>query len=407
MSLFGLADIKFNKDPKRSENGPLKALEQEGFGSFKTLRYPSDLGSYDKSHYIAFFISQQKNTSFGGNFVDESLNTQGTTDTNQYSETMRSSLEKAKVPVGENTNALISGVGDIVRNVAESAKNIFGQKVRENSVIYDSTIKRISDSRFLKTTRLSKDAIALYMPDTLLYNYTQNYDTLTPGDELLGQIFAAGRSSVERFQQNGQIPKEAIAKAAAMVATQFGIEAIGAGLGQTSSARLAASAALGGAVRNPMLELIYRSPELRNFQFDFMFYPRDEKEAFETQEIINSFRFHQAPEFSRVTQGFLLPPSEFDIRFFYGGKENPNIAQIGTCVLKSIDVNYAPNGFAAYESFGDMIPEIGKTGMPVAIQLTLQFQEVNYITKESIDEPRSIKYARYTSDSQSGKYGTS
>ena len=34
-----------------------------------------------------------------------------------------------------------------------------------------------------------------------------------------------------------------------------------------------------GGVINPMLELIYQSPRFREFQFDFTFYPRDEKEA--------------------------------------------------------------------------------------------------------------------------------
>ena len=125
---------------------------------------------------------------------------------------------------------------------------------------------------------------------------------------------------------------------------------------------------------------------MREFQFDFMFYPRDEKEALEVQKIIERLRFHQAPEFAKMslssatTEAFLMPPSQFDIRFYYGGSENINLPPISTCVLKSIDVNYAPNGWSAYEVPGEPA-SLGRTGMPVATQLTLQFQETTYLTK--------------------------
>ena len=142
-------------------------------------------------------------------------------------------------------------------------------------------------------------------------------------------------------------------------------------------------AAATGVVQNPMLEVLYSSPAFRSFQFDFMFYPRDEKEATQIGNIINSLRFHQAPEVFGATNGFfLIPPSEFDIKFMYNNQENPNIPKISTCVLKSIFTDYAPNGFSAYEVPGQ-IATPGGTGMPVAIRLTLQFRETEIMTKSS------------------------
>jgi len=138
-----------------------------------------------------------------------------------------------------------------------------------------------------------------------------------------------------------------------------------------------------------MLEMIYKSPNFRTFQFDFTFYPRDEREALEVQKILERLRFHQAPEIFKKgaeASGFLIPPSEFDIKFYYAGGENPNIPQIATCVLTTIDINYAPNGFSAYEVPGENKPSLGRTGMPVAVQATLQFQETTYLTKEDFRE---------------------
>jgi hypothetical protein len=100
-----------------------------------------------------------------------------------------------------------------------------------------------------------------------------------------------------------------------------------------------------------MMEILYSSPVPRNFQFDFQFNPRDEKEAKEVQDIIDSVRFFQAPEIKAPSSGgfFLIPPAEFDISFYYNGQINPNIPPISTCVLTNVNVNYAPSGFSAYE----------------------------------------------------------
>ena len=133
-----------------------------------------------------------------------------------------------------------------------------------------------------------------------------------------------------------------------------------------------------------MIEVVYSSPALRTFRFDFMFYPQSQKEALAVQKIIQTFQFHQAPEVSNNgTNGyFLVPPSEFDIEFYYAGTENVNIPSISTCVLTSLDVDYAPNGFTAYEIPGQPA-EIGGTGMPVAIKMALEFKETTMVFKSS------------------------
>jgi hypothetical protein len=100
----------------------------------------------------------------------------------------------------------------------------------------------------------------------------------------------------------------------------------------------------------------------------------------------------------------LIPPSEFDIKFYYSGKENDNIPKIGSCVLKDIQVNYAPQGWSAYEVPGQSAT-LGGTGMPVGIEMTLSFQEITYITK-SISLPGDIT-AEKTAASQRGEFGTS
>ena len=125
-----------------------------------------------------------------------------------------------------------------------------------------------------------------------------------------------------------------------------------------------------------------------------MFYPRDERESREVLDIIELLQFHQAPEILEGTYGrFLVPPSEFDIEFYYNGEVNKNIPTVSTCVLESIDVDYAPNGFAAYETGNSNRPEKGGTGMPVGIRLDLGFKEVEILTKKYFAE--NVKDRRF------------
>jgi len=387
-----------------------------------TLRYPLDVGNYDKGHYVVFYVREQTNSQFSGRAVSESasvftnsgfangrLNIADLANPQKlaagFGNELMSKINSGINQINQRTGGAFGGLtsqisksaGGIVGGAVGAVNNLFGQAninlggaSAETQAIIDNSIKRITGGSldFLRTTKLTKDAIALYMPDTLQYTYSQSYDQLNLGSELGGQGIAAAKSVYDAYQTGGmEGAAGAIAKTGGETAKQLAGTAAAKVLGssQTGQAVLAAT----GRVQNPMLEMIYKSPNFRSFQFDFTFYPRDEKEALEVQRIIERLRFHQAPELLKNAGGFLVPPSEFDIKFYYAGSENPNIPQIATCVLTTLDVNYAPNGFSAYEVPGENNPAIGRTGMPIAIQVTLQFQEVTYLTKADFRQDMS------------------
>ena len=411
MSLFGFGDIKFNKQNSRNF-GPLSALEGTEFEK-NTFRYPMDVGSTDKGHYLVIYIRQQKLSKFKGKELsDDTIPV--TKGASAASQTLGANIGSASGAFGGELlskvngglNSINSSTGGKFANLTNAASksvssalgglnsvtgkigNLFGQasvfngNSESTKAVLDTSIKKITGGSldFLKTTTLTTDAIALYMPETLNYTYSQTYDQLQLGGELGGQAVAAAKSAVDEYNKTGSFNA---AGSVLKSIRESGIQKIGEsvagalGSGQTGQAILAAT----GRVQNPMLEMIYKSPNFRQFQFDFIFYPRDEREALEVQKIIERLRFHQAPEILAGAGGFLVPPSEFDIKFYYGSSQNPNIPSIATCVLTNIDVNYAPNGFSTYEVPGENNPSLGRTGMPVAIQVLLQFQETTYLTK--------------------------
>ena len=253
----------------------------------------------------------------------------------------------------------------------------FDSAAKAQSTSNKSYIDSVSDienkSLFNKTTR-TKDSIVLYMPDTIQFSSTQGYENLDLGG-IAGQAGKIGKSVLEGKEVN-------VGGALVAAGVTAAIKKLGDLSNSGDAAKAAAFLATGGVV-NPQLELLYTAPNFRSFNYEFMFYPRSEQEALEVQNIIERFRFHQAPELDNASSGVLLvPPSEFEIMFFYNGRKNPNIPNMTRCVLESIDVNYAPNGWSAYEMPGESSPAIGRTGMPTAIQLTLGFKETQFLTKK-------------------------
>ena len=245
MPLFGFGDIQFNKGSV-TRKGPLGSLVDNRFQT-TTLRYPIDVGNYDKAHYMVFYIRQQSNTQFKGDLVDENAlnsaaaavqkNAFSQLNTSQSSQAsnigskfggellnkLNDGLSEINKATGGALEGLTSAVGKAAGGVITDVNNLFGRKtalIGGNSAAtqrnIDTSIKAITNKGplgSLRKTQLTTDAIALYMPDTLNYSYSQSYDQLSLGGEALGQALAAGASMVDAFK-SGEGAVAAIDKAA-------------------------------------------------------------------------------------------------------------------------------------------------------------------------------------------------
>jgi hypothetical protein len=124
---------------------------------------------------------------------------------------------------------------------------------------------------------------------------------------------------------------------------------------------------------NPYTEVLFNGVKNRTFSFTFKMIPRNRKEQETIQIIVREFRFHSAPEYASSAQNMYMRfPSEFDIEFIHRGQRNPWLFRISTCALTNVSVNHSPEG--QYSSFAD--------GSPSATELTLEFTELELLTKE-------------------------
>ena len=138
-----------------------------------------------------------------------------------------------------------------------------------------------------------------------------------------------------------------------------------------------------GAVLNPNLELLFQGPTLRPFDFVFKLSARSQKESDEIIKIIRFFKQGMAPIRSESNL-FLKSPHTFKIRYLHDNKDHPFLNKFKICALKSLTVNYTPDG--NYATFRD--------GKMVSYELSMSFQELDPIFNDDYpqDNDKSIGF---------------
>ena len=319
-------------------SGPASPIEEQPF-AFESKTYPADLGSGGNTHFFSININIQGKSRFTAGAGTAYTGSRGDTG-------------DAQAKAAEEGRTFVKTV-----ELGGSNGGKDGEKVEGGAA---------SLSLAQKTNRITQ-SIRLHMPDTLTWDFAQDWQEVSLTQELGVALQAAqgitGAFSKVDNTQNGE--KGGVLTSLLPAAAEALGEAMGGG-GKTQIAM-----GLTGYAVNPQVEVLYVSPKLRAFQFDFTFAPKSSQEAQNVIDIIGSLKFHSAPEILGGYSGrYFVPPATFDIGF-----SNKNIGRIASCALDRLNVDYAPNGYITF-----------KDGMPVYIRLQLSFKELEFITKEKVKE---------------------
>ena len=132
-----------------------------------------------------------------------------------------------------------------------------------------------------------------------------------------------------------------------------------------------------GSVANPNMELLFKGPKLREFDYKFQLTPRDQDEARVIQKIIKWFKYNAAPSKSGTDGIFLYTPNVFKLKFiFNNGGQHPYLFKMKPCFLKKISVSYTPDGH--YMTYPD--------GSMTSYLLTLNFGELEPIYQDDNED---------------------
>ena len=368
--------------PDSSESAPINRSRQ----GTNMLSFPIDVGADpgigNHGHYIMFFINEQKGAklSFGGGFAEGNKQDAGLE--NIASETRRRKLKATGKVFDEKrqsfldsfipnkiSNQLIEGLDDITGGFGIGNKGRIKTEVKHNvRQLKDQTVAfKRPDTKRLDTT------IAMYMPPTVKTTYAAQYTDTS--------IALGTGKAVQALKDLETGDREA--------AREKLSAAIGEGAGGTARAVaneidpgiIAQLEAQDGQILSDRMELAFKGVDKRKFTYDFKMMPRSKREADEVAEIIYAFKFHMLPEMTGTKKDgrSLSYPSTFDIQYMYVNQENNYLHKISTCYLESMDVTYGGARYTTFDGNEDGAP-------PVETNITLNFAEIELITRERIIE---------------------
>ena len=226
--------------------------------------------------------------------------------------------------------------------------------------------------------------VNLYMPSGLQINDNLSYDNVDTG--LGGMAVNAGKSyqnAASAGQFLDQVAKDLpdagdrfVSQMLANASQSKGI--VGGAAGQLLINR--------GEVINPHTQMLFRSPALRQFNFNFKMMARSKAEAKAIKDIVQFFREAAYPSLGSGGQeinngGEKTPlamatykfPDVFEIQYLSKQKENKNLIKFGRAYITAVTVNYNQTS-----------PTFFEDGMPSEVDLSLTFQETKALSREDI-----------------------
>ena len=332
-----------------------KNLKGDPLG-FSAIRYPQELGNEELGHYIIFYSLTNNNYGHLGRDFDLAKDMGWSASHTSGNKV----VQTGDGPPNEQTFE--------VRQVTKG--NI--DNLRKNTTPQAQLTNQSSTTKVPANQKVTS-AVALYMPAGINVQYKNGYEV--EAAELSGDIFRTGGNMKDAETRTKAFDAflKGFVGASGVYFKQIasgGLDMLGGGdLFRLSTKDI-------GLAVNPRNEQYYNGPGFRSFSYTFDFYPKNASEAHDVQKIVKLFKYHSSPamEEAKTAGRFFIAPSEFEIHYMFKDRPNPNLHKISRCVCTDVDVRYGPE--AQFSTFDD--------GQPTTTQLTLNFTELEFITKEKI-----------------------
>lgn len=366
--------------------------DNPGAYNINSLTYPEDLTQKpDLQHYIAFYINVRGKSKFlpGYQTLDVDVSSTGQ---NRFGGAAKgeAAIAGAGIGVGIAAGGSVNAIYNKVLGGVSAAKSTSNKKksgsagitsakqialgATAGAVGYAATVASLGALTLRGTLspdvpKRITDCIALPIERRPEVKYSMKYDTLDFG--MLGGLF--GGSGAVDSTAAGRAAEAAagLAMGLAGLPTKYAQYNDLLGLGPKS---VKEGMMAGAAVQtNPFREVTFREIDFRTFSFSYTFLPKSKSEVYNVKRIIDLFKFHMHPELSSSGM-FYVYPSEFEMVYYFRGKENNFINKISTCVLENMSVSYGSDDY--FTSFRD--------GEPSEIKMALTFRELELMTKERI-----------------------
>ena len=364
-------------------------------GKVDHLQFPIDVtaneGLGNHGHYIMFYINAVEDAVLTTEEIDQNGPGSVADDTTQQYNTplnlrvydsVTDKVVTKKNTEGKGRANLFDG-GEKGEKLGEVVVTSYGgeREDRNQAIEYFERVNKEGSTIFLnrKPTKRLKSGIALFMPPQIQTTYTANYTDTTIGGGTEAALNAFNEAvggrldrATDAFFATEEAFKEGVEKL--ILAT---IGTVAPGLGGVREGAFAKS----GAIISDRMELAFKGINKRQFQYTFKMIPRSQREADEIRNIIFIFKQNMLPEFVGGNRAGrrLRVPNTFDIQYMYKGNQNEYLHHISTCVLETMSVQYGGDRYRTFPGNFEGAP-------PVETQITLNFKEMELITRERVFE---------------------
>lgn len=369
-----------NQINQKSPDGldALKNLQSNKY-SISEYVYPSDLGQReDLQHYVAFFVNVRQKSKLSTDKVNDSVPVINEI----YNAGDNLSVEKLVAAGGGKAAAVAAAAGiaglasAYLEGDPKKAFNKAGQLrkalkvgvagagIAAGALLGASALSKLNGNLFEPDKKLRlQDVITLHIEERPSTRYGVQYQTADLGS-LLGLLANTNDLSATNLSS---LAGEAATLGLYNLARIPGLVAGGSG------PKLAdAVGAFARIKTNPFREVLFEAVDHRKFTFRHRFFPKNLVESNNVRNIIRMFKEHMHPTLSKNNL-FYIYPSEFEIKYFFGYRENPYLFKISRCALSDMAVDYGGETFSTFDN-----------GAPTEIGMTLTFQELDLHTRSSI-----------------------
>ena len=231
--------------------------------------------------------------------------------------------------------------------------------------------------------------ILMYMPQDIQDAFAAKWEGKKFGQITTGLLASAGQDgNIKKLKTLGKTLDKTLEKS--MVESAASIVT---GLAQRITGDTISAGDLFGGIsgvaRNPNVEVLFQSMELRTFDLTFKMSPFDDQDALRIEAIIKIFKMAMLPQYNlgddvdvfgkdnkALDAGFIQVPKVCAVNFMRGSNRNRFLPRYKMCAITDVNVNYTPdNVYATIDR-----------NMPVATELKISFMETKLVFSEDIKE---------------------
>tara|TARA_B100000401_G_scaffold19640_1_gene11806 strand:- start:86 stop:1270 length:1185 start_codon:yes stop_codon:yes gene_type:complete len=231
--------------------------------------------------------------------------------------------------------------------------------------------------------------ILLYMPQDVTDTFAAKWEGKKFGAMTTGILAAAGQgAAVDKINAMGQNVSNQLKKGTAELAAKV-VTGLASKLTGDQITANDVFGGISGVVRNPNVEVLFQSMELRTFDLTFKMAPYDENDVQRMDAIIKIFKQAMLPQYklgddvevfgmknNALEAGFIQVPKVCAVNFMRGNMRNRFLPRYKMCAITDVNVNYTPdNVYATFDR-----------SSPVATELKLSFMETKLVFSEDVQQ---------------------